>query len=157
NGQTELVLAIAGVMPAEKGSIVLGGREVTRARVAARLGAGLGHIAEDRHLRGMILDLDLTENLLLGRPREHPPLLARKRLTEAARARLRELVVRPPDPAALGRHLSGGNQQKVVVGRELGRPGLRALLAAEPTRGVDIGATAAIHERLLAAAAAGTG
>ncbi len=155
NGQTELVLAIAGLLPIARGTIELAGRDLGRASPAARLEAGLGHVAEDRHLRGMILDFDLAENLLLGRQHEQPRFLDRKRLESGARARLVELDVRPPDPTAVARSLSGGNQQKVVMARELGRPHLRALLAAEPTRGVDIGASAAIHARILAAASAG--
>ncbi len=113
----------------------------------------MGHIAEDRHLRGIILDFTLLENLVLGRQRELP--FGRAALAAYARERLAALDVRPGDPWARAATLSGGNQQKLVVARELGRPALRLLVAAEPTRGVDIGATAAIHERLLDAAAGG--
>jgi simple sugar transport system ATP-binding protein len=151
NGQTELVLALAGLLAA-RGTVRLGGAPLARGP-RARFAAGLGHIAEDRHLRGIILDFTLTENLVLGRQRELP--FGRAALAAYARDRLAALDVRPGDPAAPARALSGGNQQKLVVARELGRPGLRLLLAAEPTRGVDIGATAAIHDQLLAAAAGG--
>jgi ABC-type uncharacterized transport system ATPase subunit len=72
-----------------------------------------------------------------------------------ARAAIEQLDIRPPDPDALARALSGGNQQKLVIGRELSRPGLAAVIAAQPTRGVDLGAAARIHDRLRAAAAAG--
>jgi len=153
NGQTELVLAIAGLLAPARGRVILGGTDVTRASVAARLAGGLGHIPDDRHRRGVVLDFSLADNLRLGRQRE----LARAGLETWAAGRLREADVRPPDPSAAIRTLSGGNQQKLVVERELGRPGLRVLLAAEPTRGVDIGAAAAIHARILAAAGAGVG
>src|SRR5262249_2855612 len=151
NGQTELVLALTGLLAA-RGRATLEGRPLD-GHPRARFADGLGHIAEDRHLRGIILDFTLTENLVLGRQRELP--FGRAALTAYARERLSALDVRPGDPGAPARTLSGGNQQKLVVARELGRPHLRLLLAAEPTRGVDIGATAAIHDKLLAAAASG--
>jgi len=139
NGQSELMLALAGIIRADAGTIRVAGRP--------------GHIPEDRHARGVILDFSLAENLVLGRQRELPlwlpPLVAR------ARAALAHGRVVPPDPTAPARELSGGNQQKLVVERELGRPDLRVLLAAEPTRGVDIGASALIRARIRAAAAAG--
>jgi len=153
NGQTELVLAIAGLVEPERGRVVLGDADVTKATVAARLARGLGHIPDDRHHRGAVLGFNLAENLRLGRQHEIPS----GGLDAWARARLAAADVRPPEPKAPLRTLSGGNQQKLVVERELGRPGLRLLLAAEPTRGVDIGAAAAIHARIAAAAAAGAG
>jgi simple sugar transport system ATP-binding protein len=143
NGQSELVLAATGLLLARRGSVTVSG--------------GRGHIAEDRHARAVVLDFSLEDNLLLGRQRDFagPLGIDRARVRAYAEERLAALDVRPPAPAAAMRSLSGGNQQKVVVARELGRPGLRLLIAAEPTRGVDIGATAAIHERILAAAQAG--
>ncbi|HKA90716.1 MAG TPA: ATP-binding cassette domain-containing protein [Haliangiales bacterium] len=139
NGQSELMLALAGILRPDAGTIRVGGRR--------------GHIPEDRHARGIILDFTLAENLVLGRQRELamwlPPLAP---LARAALARGR---VVPPDPDAHAAELSGGNQQRLVVERELGRPGLEVLLAAEPTRGVDIGASAWIRARIREAAAAG--
>ena len=111
------------------------------------------HIPEDRHARGLILDFTLSENLLLGRQHEHPFWLPN--LSAGARDALRRGRVMPPDPEAHAAELSGGNQQKLVVERELSRPALRVLLAAEPTRGVDIGASAFIRTRIREAAAAG--
>src|SRR5262249_30758634 len=107
----------------------------------------------DRHRRGVVLDFSLADNLRLGRQRELPAA----GLDTWARGRLAAGDVRPSDPRARLGSLSGGNQQKLVVVRELERPGLRVLLAAEPTRGVDIGAAAAIRARLADAAAAGVG
>jgi len=143
NGQSELVLSVASLLPATGGSLRVAGRR--------------GHIAEDRHQRAVVLDFSLEDNLLLGRQRDFagPLGLDREKLRAHAEERLAALDVRPREPTAPMRSLSGGNQQKVVVARELGRPGLRLLIAAEPTRGVDIGATAAIHEKILAAASAG--
>jgi general nucleoside transport system ATP-binding protein len=156
NGQSELVLAIAGLVRPARGTIAIGGRDVTRTPPGARLAAGLAHIPEDRHLRGLILDFTLAENLRLGRHRE--PGLAHAAAREAfVRQRLAALDVRPADPALLARKLSGGNQQKLVAARELGRPALRLIVAAEPTRGVDIGATARIHQALREARDGGAG
>ena len=153
NGQSELVLAVAGLLIPDRGRVRLRGADVTGASVAARLAGGIGHIPEDRHRRAMILGFGLADNLRLGRQRE----VGHGGLDAWARARLEAADVRPPEPAAPMSSLSGGNQQKLVVERELGRPGLALLLAAEPTRGVDIGAAAAIHRRIAAAAAAGAG
>ncbi len=155
NGQSELVLAIAGLARPDAGTVTIAGVDATRATVRERFALGLGHIAEDRHLRGAILDFDLADNLLLGRQAEMTGRLGflhTARIDEFARERLAALDVRPGDQDARFGSLSGGNQQKLVVARELGRPGLRLLLAAEPTRGVDIGATAAIHDKIRAAA-----
>ena len=157
NGQRELALAIAGLVVA-RGRIAIAGRDVTRASPAARLAAGLAHIAEDRQRGGLWLEASVATNLALGRT----DITGRWRVDRAAvqahaRARIAELDVRPPDAAAIVRTLSGGNQQKVVVARELSRPGLVAVVASQPTRGVDLGAVAKIHGRLRAAAASGAG
>jgi len=158
NGQRELALAIAGVTSGMRGTIQLGGRDVTRASTAARLAAGLAHIPEDRHQGGLLLDATVADNLALGRA----DITGRWRIDRArvatnARERIAELDIRPADPDAIVRSLSGGNQQKVVVGRELSRPSLTAVVAAQPTRGVDLGAVARIHDQLRAAALRGAG
>jgi len=156
NGQTELVEALAGLRPA-RGRVRLAGADVTAAPVAARNDRGLAHVPEDRHARGLVLELSVGENLLLGRQRElsRGPLLDRAACAEHAARLIGEFDVRPPDPDAAVGGLSGGNQQKVVVARELTRPGNRLLLCAQPTRGVDIGAIEQIHERIVAARDAG--
>jgi simple sugar transport system ATP-binding protein len=115
-------------------------------------------VAEDRHLRGLILDMSLEENLLLGRQHEFAGALGtlrRKRLHDFARERLVTMDVQPPEPRLAARALSGGNQQKLVIARELSRPKLRFLLCAQPTRGVDIGATELIWQAITEAAVAG--
>jgi general nucleoside transport system ATP-binding protein len=157
NGQRELALAIAGLVRAA-GSIALGGRDLTRATPARRLASGLAHVPEDRHHGGLVLDASVAANLALGRR----DVTGRWRIDRAAmrrhaEARIAELDIRPADPDAIARTLSGGNQQKVVVARELSRPGLVVVVAAQPTRGVDLGAVVRIHDRLRGAAAEGAG
>ncbi len=150
NGQTELCEAITGLRRADAGIVRLDGADVTRASPARRRALGLGHVPEDRHRRGLLLDLSLAENLLLGRLDEYTrfaSILDRRRLAADAARLLERFDVRPADPAAPARSLSGGNQQKVVLARELSlRP--RVLLAAQPTRGVDVGAIERIHAEL---------
>ncbi len=162
NGQRELAQAIAGLARPEAGAIRVGGRDVTADKVAARQAAGLAHLPDDRHGLGLELDATVEENLALGRERElgRGParlLVDRPRRRAHAEALVRDFDVRPPDIGLPVRALSGGNQQKLMVARELTRPGLRALLAAQPTRGVDVAAQALIHERLRAAAGQGLG
>ncbi len=157
NGQRELALAIAG-LAASAGTIAIGGVGATGRDVAGRLACGLAHVPEDRHHGGLLLDASIADNLALGRT----DVTGRFRIDRAAvlahaRARIAELDIRPTDPDAIVAALSGGNQQKVVIGRELSRPNLAAIVAAQPTRGVDLGAVANIHARLRAAAAGGAG
>jgi len=172
NGQEELVECLAGLRPPAAGTIGFGatpGWSRTRPRFwdgagarAARehRAAGVAHIPSDRLRRGMVAEMTLAENLVLGLQREpalgRGPLLARRALEAHARPRLEEYEVRPADPAAKAGRLSGGNQQKLVAARELSR-GAALLLAAHPTRGVDLGAVALIHRRLLEERDAGRG
>lgn len=154
NGQTELIEVIAGLRRATSGSIRLEGREVGRLSAREIIEAGVAHIPEDRHRRGLILEFDLTENIILGT--HHLPPLASARigmLNESAIAAkttrlLRDFDVRPPKPHLAVRVLSGGNQQKLIIGREFDlHPKL--LLVSQPTRGVDIGAIEFIHRKIL--------
>jgi general nucleoside transport system ATP-binding protein len=158
NGQTELIEAITGLRAPEAGSVRLLGRDVTRASVRGRFQAGLAHVPEDRHKHALVLEMSLAENFLLGRQWErevcHQGLLDAAATQRRARRLIESFDVRPPDPALMARDLSGGNQQKVVLARELTRAG-QLILAAQPTRGVDIGATEFIHARLLEARDAG--
>lgn len=155
NGQTALVEAIAGLSPAT-GSILLHGRDLRRSGVRERADAGLSHIPEDRHRRGLILDFPVSDNLILGRQHHFTrgPVLDRARVADNARSQITAFDIRPPDPALPARALSGGNQQKIVVAREMGRD-FSVLLAAQPTRGVDVGAIEFIHQQLRDARAAG--
>jgi simple sugar transport system ATP-binding protein len=105
-----------------------------------------------------VLDASVADNLALARRDVTGRFrVDRARVAKFAAERIAELDIRPPDAAALARALSGGNQQKVVIGRELSRPSVRAVVAAQPTRGVDLGAVARIHDRLRAAARGGAG
>jgi len=158
NGQRELALAIAGLVPVATGAIRIGDRAATHATPAARFALGLAHIPEDRQHGGLWLEASVADNLALGRS----DITGRFRVDQArvrthAERQIAELDIRPGDPTAVVRALSGGNQQKVVVGRELSRSKLVCVLAAQPTRGVDLGAIVRIHDRLRAAAAAGAG
>jgi general nucleoside transport system ATP-binding protein len=152
NGQSELIDAITGLRSVEAGRIVVAGRDVTRSSTRRVIAAGLGHIPEDRHLRGLILDFTLAENLALEDYREPPDSrfgwLFPRRLIARARTLIREFDVRGGGPNTRASALSGGNQQKVVIAREVHRDP-RVLLAAQPTRGLDIGAVEFVHRRLV--------
>jgi general nucleoside transport system ATP-binding protein len=153
NGQQELVEAIAGLRKPESGQIRVAGEEVGGAGVRDTSDAGVAHIPEDRQLRGLVLDFTLAENLALREYRS-PPLsrhgwLNIGRMNSRARALLREYDVRGGDPGTLASSLSGGNQQKVCVAREVAsNPHL--LIAHQPTRGLDVGAIEFVHRRLVA-------
>jgi simple sugar transport system ATP-binding protein len=156
NGQTELIEAIAGLTPVASGTVLLGGREVTALGVRERGEAGLSHVPEDRHRRGLVLDYTVAENLVLGQQRRFQKgwALDRGRLADNAREQTRAFDIRPPDPSLPARALSGGNQQKVVIAREMGRD-FSVLLASQPTRGVDVGAVEQIHAEIRRARDAG--
>jgi len=158
NGQTELIEAIAGLRQAARGAITLDGRDVTHASVRARGDLGLSHIPEDRHERGLVLEYTLAENLILGQQHRFTRggALDKPRIETHARELIQKFDVRPADASLPARALSGGNQQKIVIAREMagGRP-FSVLLAAQPTRGVDVGAIEFIHGQLRAARAEG--
>jgi ABC-type uncharacterized transport system ATPase subunit len=152
NGQTELIDAIAGLRKPSSGRVAIGGRDVTDHSSNAILDEGFGHIPEDRQRRGLVLDFSLAENLALH-DFDKPPAsrfgwLYPRRLIERARRILREFDVRGGGPETPAASLSGGNQQKVVVAREVSR-NPRVLIAAQPTRGLDVGAIEFVHRRLV--------
>jgi simple sugar transport system ATP-binding protein len=158
NGQTELIDAITGLRRPHAGSIEVGGRDLTRAGAKEVIDSGLGHIPEDRQRRGLVLEFTLAENLALEDYR-HPPdsrfgWLFPRHLVARARRLLRDFDVRGGGPQARASTLSGGNQQKVVIAREVARDP-RVLLAAQPTRGLDVGAIEYVHRRLVEARDAG--
>lgn len=153
NGQTELVELVLGVRRCRSGRIWLHGTDVTRWSVRRRLESGVAHIAEDRHAAGVIEQFDLAHNAALGFDRTAPlargrgawlSLLKMRRLASGLVHRFRVRAGDVNDPVA---SLSGGNQQKLVVGRELSR-GPSLFVAAQPTRGLDVGAAAFVHEEL---------
>ena len=152
NGQTELIDAIAGLRRAESGRIEIAGTDATNATCRRCLDLGLGHVPEDRQRRGLVLEFTLAENLALH-DYDHAPnskfgWLFPRRLIERARRLLRDFDVRGGGPETPARALSGGNQQKVVVAREVGRDP-SVLIAAQPTRGLDVGAIEYVHRRLV--------
>jgi simple sugar transport system ATP-binding protein len=154
NGQSELVDAIAGLRHAESGDVVVAGRNVTGRGVRATCDAGVAHIAEDRHTRGLVLGFTLAENLALREYRSEPysrhGLLSIAKIDAHARELLDEYDVRGGEPGKLASELSGGNQQKVCIAREIAsNPQL--LIAHQPTRGLDVGAIEFVHRRLVAA------
>ncbi len=159
NGQHELIEAIVGLRRPRSGSIALSGRDLTRSGARDAIAAGVSHVPEDRHRRGLVLEFDVAGNLILGDHR-HPPFARHGMLRPAAiaanaRRRIEEYDVRTPSAGTLVGNLSGGNQQKVVLARELGR-GPRLLVAAQPTRGLDVGAIEFVHRQILAERDAGT-
>ena len=158
NGQSELVEAIAGLRAVSSGSIVLGTRDITALDVRRRGDAGLSHIPEDRHRRGLVLDYSLEDNFILGRQHHFTRrgMLDRRAITAHGAELVKSYDVRPPDATLSAGALSGGNQQKVVIAREMGRE-FSVLLASQPTRGVDVGAIEFIHAQIRAAAASGRG
>ncbi len=153
NGQTELVEAIAGLIPISNGTIELFGKNITSATARKRKELGIAHIPEDRHKRGLLLDSDLEENAILG-VHYRPPVTSGGFLNSSAiAARTKEIIqnfdVRPPNPQLSAKSLSGGNQQKLIIGREF-ELNPKLLLVSQPTRGVDIGAIEFIHRKLIA-------
>ena len=162
NGQTELIEALAGLAASEniKGRVDFLGRDVTHLSARAHRNLGIAHIPEDRLRRGLLLDFDLAENSILGVHYRKPAVTGSGVLldTEAIRQRAARIIkdfdVRPANVELPARSLSGGNQQKLIIGREFDlQPKL--LLVAQPTRGVDIGAIEFIHRKLVAMRDAG--
>jgi ABC-type uncharacterized transport system ATPase subunit len=156
NGQTELLEAIAGLRAVTSGSVLLGGRDITALGVRARGDGGLSHIPEDRHRRGLILEYSLADNLVLGQQHAYARhgILDRVAIAAHAREQIEAYDIRPADATLTAGALSGGNQQKIVIAREMSRA-FSALLAAQPTRGVDVGAIEFIHGELRKARDAG--
>jgi len=153
NGQGPLVEAVTGVREAEAGTVRFGEEDVTGLSRRKRLARGLAHVPSDRQEQALVLGFDLVGNAILG-SQHREPFGGRGSIDWAAardhaEAVIEEYDVRPPDPDATARSLSGGNQQKFVVGRELSRDP-DVVVAAHPTRGVDIGSKEFIHERILA-------
>ncbi|TDD04930.1 ABC transporter ATP-binding protein [Saccharopolyspora terrae] len=158
NGQTELVEAIMGMRPITSGQVKLGDRDMTALGTLARREAGIGYVPEDRHRQGLLLDESLWQNRILGHQTRRPVSRGRWLDRQGAKDDTRRIVeqfdVRTPGIDVDAAALSGGNQQKLIIGRELsGDPKL--LIAAHPTRGVDVGAQAGIWEHLRNARAEG--
>jgi general nucleoside transport system ATP-binding protein len=158
NGQTELLEVLTGLRKSLQGTVSIAGKRIRRLRTRDLIDEGVGHIPEDRQRRGLVLDFTLAENLALEDYRKPPDsrfgwLFPRRLFARAARL-LREFDVRGGTPRTRAANLSGGNQQKVVIAREVSRDP-RILLAAQPTRGLDVGAIEYVHRRLVEARDAG--
>ena len=158
NGQSELVEAITGLRPVQSGTVAIEGTDRTGANARAMVRAGVSHIAEDRQRRGLVLNFTLAENLAL---REYNTkrlskrgFLSIKRMRSRATGLIDEYDVRGGGCDALGTSLSGGNQQKIVIAREIACDP-QVLVAAQPTRGLDVGAIEFVHRRLVAERDAG--
>jgi len=152
NGQTELIDAMTGLLKAESGRVLVAGRDVTGASVFDHYEAGLGHIPQDRQHRGLVLDFSIAENIALHDFRKPPESrfgwLFPGRLVERARKLIKEFDVRGGVPQTSAGSLSGGNQQKVILAREIARDP-KVLIAGQPTRGLDVGAIEFVHRRLI--------
>jgi ABC-type uncharacterized transport system ATPase subunit len=152
NGQSELIEAITGLRRAEGGQIAVAGQVMAHASARKMLDAGVGHIPEDRQRRGLVLEFTIAENIALH-DYCYPPdsrwgWLFPRRLVERARNLIREFDVRGGGTNTRAGALSGGNQQKVVAAREVARDP-KVLIAAQPTRGLDVGAIEFLHRRLV--------
>jgi simple sugar transport system ATP-binding protein len=159
NGQTELAEVLSGLRPLDEGRLDFFGQALAHLTPAGAHALGVAHIPEDRHARAMVGAMTVAENLSLGRQRQSPfargPWIDQAGRLAKAQLLVKDFDVRPPDPELPMGALSGGNQQKVVLARELWVTP-RLLVAVQPTRGLDLNAVAAIHGRLLQAKAAGS-
>jgi ABC-type uncharacterized transport system ATPase subunit len=158
NGQGELVRAITEPVRLEAGEVLLEGSSVLSWDVRTRRDRGIGHIPEDRHRYGLLLPFSLAENLVLGRHHRRPfargSVIDSARVRQYARESIESFDIRTPSELTPANALSGGNQQKVIVAREM-RFDPILLVAAQPTRGVDVGATEFIYQQLVAARSRG--
>jgi simple sugar transport system ATP-binding protein len=152
NGQTELAEAISGLRHVESGSITLRGKDITNHTPREILDAGLGHVPEDRQRDGLVLSMSLADNLVLNTPRRAPFARRGTRNLNAVDTNATELVerfdIRTTGIEATAGSLSGGNQQKVIVARELSRP-LTCFMASQPTRGLDVGSIEYVHRQIV--------
>ena len=159
NGQSELLMALLGRVPSA-GTVTMAGEDVTALTTEQRRARGMAYVPEDRHRDGLVLPLSLRDNAALGRHSRPPvrrgPWFSRRAATELAAGVIARFDVRGGDPSTPATALSGGNQQKFIVGRELGSDP-RVLIAAHPTRGVDVGAQSAVWAELVRARDAGLG
>ncbi len=158
NGQTALVEAITGLRPVAGGRVLLGDVDLTLEDRRTILRSGVGHIPEDRTEHGLVGEFSIADNLVLNLWDDEAFATGRTRSFDAVEAKARDLVeqfdIRAPSTATSASSLSGGNQQKVIVAREFSRP-IELLVAAQPTRGIDVGSIEYIHEQLVAKRDAG--
>ena len=153
NGQSELIEAITGIRKAESGNIIFRGTDITSMPIRKRINSGIAHIPEDRHKRGLVLDYTIEDNMVLEMYNKEPfskrGLLNRSKIAQHSEKIIKEFDVRSGEGGkSIARTLSGGNQQKAIIGREIElNPEL--LIAVQPTRGLDVGSIEYIHKRLV--------
>jgi general nucleoside transport system ATP-binding protein len=153
NGQAELVEALTGMRNVEGGSIIFKGKDITKSSIRERIDLGIAHIPEDRHKRGLVLDYTMEDNIVLKAYKNEPfsknGLINREKITEYANKIIKNFDVRSGEGGkSMARSLSGGNQQKGIIGREIvSDPDL--LIAVQPVRGLDVGSIEYIHKRLV--------
>jgi simple sugar transport system ATP-binding protein len=152
NGQTELTEALLGLQEKVRGSVRLNGQELVGRSVRQILDAGVGFVPEDRGVDGLVKEFSIAENLMLDRSNGAPFVkngaLQLRARDEFAKAKIAEFDIRTQGPTQAAGRLSGGNQQKIVLARELSRE-LSLFVAAQPTRGVDVGSIEFIHKRVI--------
>lgn len=152
NGQTELIEAITGLRKAESGEVFLNNKSIKNLKPRKVTESGVGHIPQDRHKHGLVLDYSIGHNMVLQtyyqKPYSKAGIMNYNQVMEKAKTLIEKFDVRTPSPETFARALSGGNQQKAIIAREVDRsPDL--LIAAQPTRGLDVGAIEFIHEQLV--------
>lgn len=152
NGQFELADAIAGLLKPDKGHIVFDGRDIAHLSPAQRTEAGIAYVPQDRQVDGLVLEFDLVENTIM-RDFHKPPfsksgILNNKAAVDYTKRLIHDFDVRPPNATRKASELSGGNQQKVILAREVSREPLM-LIASQPTRGLDVGAIEGVHRQLI--------
>lgn len=160
NGQSALIEALAGVRPAMKGNVIFDGQDITRLTARARHRLGIAHIPEDRQAAGLIANFTVAENMVLDQyyatPFAKGPQVDWARVNQISAKLVHDFDIRTPSVFAQAGHLSGGNQQKLIVARELARD-TKCVIAGQPTRGLDVGSIEYIHKRLIAARDEGDG
>jgi ABC-type uncharacterized transport system ATPase subunit len=160
NGQTELIEALTGLRKVNGGTIQLDGRDVTQTPTSALIDRGMAHVPEDRHKYGLVLTYPLTDNLVLNTYDEKPfaehALRNERSVLDFAKRLVKKFDVRTPSVTIPARNLSGGNQQKTILARELSRQ-IHLLVASQPTRGLDVGSIEFIHKQIVAQRDEGVG
>jgi simple sugar transport system ATP-binding protein len=152
NGQTELVESLTGLRKRKSGRVVLNGKEIPEFKPRLNVEAGQAHIPEDRHKHGLVLSFDIADNEVLCTYYQHPFAHGLQRDFNAVLKNANQLIerfdIRTPSALLPAKKLSGGNQQKAIVARELSRP-IKLLIANQPTRGLDVGSIEYIHRQIV--------
>jgi len=161
NGQSEVISAITGLERVKEGTVTLAGKDITKLNIREKTKTGLSHIPEDRHKHGLVLDYSLEENMVLQRywqPRfQHNGFIKKKEMRDYTEGLIKQYDIRSGHgPTSSARGMSGGNQQKAIIARELDKEH-ELLIAVQPTRGLDVGAIEFIHKQLVATRDAGKG